>query len=166
MHPCEENKDGCRELLTLPRIIHAKQNIGLNTLDYLPDRNFEKKKKKKTENVRYFSSSMRIPLDLIKSCPKSFKVNWPLPSWDHVGSNRGRIFKMFRMAFHAYHISLGHKDHKKYKILLYVRLMVKYILTKGHSKVKLGQIFQNVWFAWMAWQIVLHITKNIYSLVT
>ena len=32
MHPCEENKDGCRELLTLPR---TNIKLALSTIEFL-----------------------------------------------------------------------------------------------------------------------------------
>ena len=34
MHPCEENQDGCRELLTLPRIV-GPMELALHSTDHL-----------------------------------------------------------------------------------------------------------------------------------
>ena len=76
-------------------------------------------------------------------------------------SSRGQNFKMLEITFHVYY-SWGCKDHKKIYSLLRVGCMVREILTKGHPKVKWGQIFSNIRFAWMTYQIIplsLHIPK-------
>ena len=66
------------------------------------------------------------------------------------------------MTYHAYQITREVIRIKK-NCLLCVGCMVREILTKDHPKVKWGQIFNNIWFAWMIYQIIplsLHNFKN------
>ena len=77
-------------------------------------------------------------------------------------SSEGQNFKMLQMIFHAYQITLEVVRITKIYSLLCVGCMIREILTKGHPKVKWGQIFNNIRFAWMIYQIIplsLHIPK-------
>ena len=71
-------------------------------------------------------------------------------------------FKMLQITFHVYQITREAIRITKIYSLLCVWCIVKEILTKGHPKVKWGQIFNNIRFAWMIYQIIplsLHIPK-------
>ena len=93
--------------------------------------------------------------------------------WQHFGrfgpfpvrvtqrSSRGQNFKMLQMTFYVYQITRGVVRITKMYRLLCLGCMVREILTKGHPKVKWGQI-SNIRFAWMIYQIIpfsLHIPK-------
>ena len=86
----------------------------------------------------------------------------PFPVGVTQRSSRGQNFNMLQMAFHVYQITREViRITKKYSSLC-VGCMVREILTKGHPKVKWGQIFNNIRFAWMIYQIIpfsLHIPK-------
>ena len=62
-------------------------------------------------------------------------------------SSGGQNFKMLQMTCHVYQITREVIRITKIYSLLCVGCMVKEILTKGHPKVKWGQIFNNVRFA-------------------
>ena len=90
----------------------------------------------------------------------------PFPVGVTQGSSGGQNFKMLQMTFHVYQITREVIGITKIYSLLCVGCMVREILTKGHPKVKWGQIFNNIRFAWMIYQIIplsLHIPK-IYTL--
>ena len=77
-------------------------------------------------------------------------------------SSGGQNFKMRQMTFHVYQITREVIRITKIYSLLCVGCMVREILTKCHPKVKWGQIFNNIQFAWMIYQIIplsLHIPK-------
>ena len=77
-------------------------------------------------------------------------------------SSRGQNFKMLQVTFHVYQITREAIRITKIYSLLCVGCMVRKILTKGHLKVKWGQIFNNIRFAWMMYQIIplsLHIPE-------
>ena len=69
-------------------------------------------------------------------------------------SSGGQNFKMIQMTFHVYQITSKVIRITKIYSLLCVGCMVKEILTKGHPKVKWGQISNNIRFALMIYQIV------------
>ena len=86
----------------------------------------------------------------------------PFPVEVTQGSSGGQIFKMLKMAFHVYQIPCEVIKITKIYSLLCVGCMVREILTKGHPKVKWGQILNNIRFAWMIYQIIplsMHIAK-------
>ena len=56
----------------------------------------------------------------------------------------GQNFKMLEMTFHVYQITPEIIRTTKIYSLLCVGCMVREILTKGHPKVKWGQIFNNI----------------------
>ena len=60
----------------------------------------------------------------------NFRGISPFPLMVTWGSNRGQILKMFKMAFHVYQITRSVIRITKIYSLLYVRLMVKEILTE------------------------------------
>ena len=81
-------------------------------------------------------------------------------------SSGGQNFKMLQMTFLVHQITREVMWNTKIYSLLCVVCMVREILTKGHPKVKWGQIFNNIWFTWMIYQIIplsLH-TPKIYTL--
>ena len=77
----------------------------------------------------------------------------PVPVGITQRSNIGQNFKMLQMTFHVYQITREIIRIAKIYSLLCVGCMVREILTKGHPKVKRGQIFNNIRFAWMIYQI-------------
>ena len=86
----------------------------------------------------------------------------PFPVGVTQRSSGGQNFKMLQMTFHVYQITREVIRITKIYSLLCVGCMVREILTKGHPKVKWGQIFNNIRFAWMIYQIIplsLHIPK-------
>ena len=86
----------------------------------------------------------------------------PFPVGVTQGSSGGQIFKMLQMTFHVHQITREVIRIRRIYSLLCVGWMVREILTKGHPKVKWGQIFNNIRFAWMIYQIIplaLHIRK-------
>ena len=78
----------------------------------------------------------------------------PFPVGVTQGSSGGQIFKMLKMAFHVYQITREAVRITKIYSLLCVGCMVRVIFTEGHPKVKWGQIFNNIRFAWMIHQII------------
>ena len=86
----------------------------------------------------------------------------PFPVGVTQGSSGGQNFKMLQMTFHVYQITREVIGITKIYTLLCVGCMVREILTKGHPKVKWGQILNNIRFPWMICQIIplsLHIPK-------
>ena len=86
----------------------------------------------------------------------------PFPVGVMQRSSGGQNFKILQMTFHAYQIAREVIMITKIYSLLCVGYMVREILTKGHPKVKWGQIFNNIRFAWMIYQNIplsLHIPK-------
>ena len=86
----------------------------------------------------------------------------PFPVGVTQRSSRGQNLKMLEMTFHVYQITREVIRTTKIYSLLCVGCMVREILTKRHPKVKWGQIFNNIRFAWMTYQIIplnLHIPK-------
>ena len=86
----------------------------------------------------------------------------PFPVGVTQRSSRGQNFKMLETTFHVYQITRDVIRTTKIYSFLCVGCMVREILTKGHPKVKWGQIFNSIRFAWMTYQIIplsLHIPK-------
>ena len=78
----------------------------------------------------------------------------PFPVGVTQRSSRGQKFKMFEMTFHVYQITCEVIRTTKIYSLLCVGCMAREILMKGHPKVKWDQIFNNIRFAWMTYQII------------
>ena len=77
---------------------------------------------------------------------KIFRRNFgrfgPFPVGVTQGSSRGQIFKMLQMTFYIYQITREVIRITKIYSLLCLGCIVREILTKGHPKVKWGQIFK------------------------
>ena len=78
----------------------------------------------------------------------------PFPVGVTQRSSRSKNFKMLEMTFHVYQFTRKLIRTTKIYSLVCVGCMVKDILTEGHPKVKWGQIFNNIRFAWMTYQII------------
>ena len=92
-----------------------------------------------------------------------FWTIWPLSSRGQAGVKWGSNFQNASNDLsYILNYSWGYKITKIYSLLC-VGCMVREILTKGHPKVKRGQIFNNIRFAWMIYPIIplsLHIPKK------
>ena len=80
----------------------------------------------------------------------------PIPVGVRQRSSRGQNFKMLQMTFRVYQITCEVARITKIYSLLYVGCMVREILTKGHPKVKWGQIFNSIRFH--EWHVKLFLT--------
>ena len=78
---------------------------------------------------------------------QNFRRFRPFPVGVTQRSSGGKNFKMLQMTFHVNQITCEVVRITKIYSLLCVECMVREILTKGHLKVKWGQIFNNVQFA-------------------
>ena len=89
----------------------------------------------------------------------------PFPVGVTQRSSGGQNFKMLQMTFHVYQITREVIRITKIHNLLCVGCMVREILMKDHPKVKWDQMFDNIRFAWMIYQII-HLSLNILNIYT